>query len=57
MKCCTAQPNEWVGTLKECMPIMTPHDPIFRRKCIPFLRSAPVPGYPGTKGMLSTMHL
>ena len=47
-RCCTARPP-YTGALRECMPISTANDPVFRTTCIPNLRSAPVPPTPSQR--------
>ncbi|XP_067938459.1 chorion peroxidase-like [Watersipora subatra] len=50
-QCCEVPVSQHVGNLSECLPIFTPNDPVFKRTCIPFLRSAPIPPFPGDQNI------
>ena len=52
-QCCEASPDAFKDNLRECFPISTANDPVYRRRCIPFLRSAPIPPLPGKPGTLN----
>lgn len=49
-ECCSRPASQHVGRLRDCFPILTPNDSVFKRKCIPFLRSSAVLGKPGSAG-------
>lgn len=51
-KCCVENAEEGYERSPECFEISTANDPIFRRACIPFLRSSPVPGFPFSSGKI-----